>query len=156
MTSRKLGNCSVNIDSIIITKRWRAQTRLPRSDIGGLPNSVAVDHIGQFVCVVSEDDSSVSAFGIGSNGALEDDVPGSPFDTLGDIPVSVAVDPTGKFVYVANFFTNRNSSGVGTGNGNVSAFSIGSNGALTPVPGSAFLAGVNPCSVGISPLVPFA
>lgn len=34
MTSPKLGNCSVNIDSIIITKHWWAQTRLPRSDYG--------------------------------------------------------------------------------------------------------------------------
>jgi hypothetical protein len=55
------------------------------------------------------------------------------------------VDPTGKFAYVANFFGN-----------NISGYSIGSDGALTPVPGSPFAAGINPASVAISPLVPFA
>jgi hypothetical protein len=40
--------------------------------------------------------------------------------------------------------------------GNVSAYSIGANGALTPVPGSPFAAGINPESVAITPLVPFA
>jgi hypothetical protein len=63
----------------------------------------------------------------------------------------VAVDPTGRFVYVANFgYLGRPG-----GEGNVSAYSIGSNGALTPV-GSAFAAGINPSSVAITPLVPFA
>ena len=51
----------------------------------------------------------------------------------------------GKFAYVANAIDN-----------NVSAYSIGANGALTPVPGSPFLAGINPRSVAITPLVPFA
>ncbi len=38
----------------------------------------------------------------------------------------------------------------------VSAFSIGANGALTPVAGSPFAAGIGPSSVAITPLVPFA
>jgi hypothetical protein len=38
----------------------------------------------------------------------------------------------------------------------VSAYSIGANGALTPVPGSPFAAGNGPFSVAITPLVPFA
>jgi len=38
--------------------------------------------------------------------------------------------------------------------GNVSAYSIGANGALTPI--GTFLAGNNPQSVAITPLVPFA
>ncbi len=43
----------------------------------------------------------------------------------------MAVDPTGKFAYVANERVNT-----------VSAYSIGANGALTPVPGSALPSGV--------------
>jgi hypothetical protein len=50
-----------------------------------------------------------------------------------------------QFVYVAN-----------QGSGNVSAYSIGPNGALTLVPGSPFAAGINPNSIAITPLVPFA
>ena len=55
----------------------------------------------------------------------------------------MAVDPTAKFAYVANFYSN-----------NVSAYSIGSNGALTPVPGSPFGARVNPISVATTRLMP--
>jgi hypothetical protein len=43
---------------------------------------------------------------------------------------------------VANFYSN-----------NVSAYSIGSNGALTPVPGSPFGARVNPISVATTRLM---
>jgi len=57
----------------------------------------------------------------------------------------VAVDPTAKFVYVAN-----------AGDNNVTAYNIGANGALTPVPGSPFAAEITPFSVAITPLVPFA
>jgi DNA-binding beta-propeller fold protein YncE len=57
----------------------------------------------------------------------------------------VAVDPTGRFAYVANAASD-----------NVSAYRIGTNGALTPVPGSSFAAGITPRSVAITPLVPFA
>ena len=58
----------------------------------------------------------------------------------------MAVDPTGKFAYVANQ------------GGNVSAYSIGADGALTQLTslGSPFLAGIEPFSVAITPLVPFA
>jgi 6-phosphogluconolactonase len=57
----------------------------------------------------------------------------------------VAVNPTGKFAYVTNF-----------GDNNVTAYSIGADGPLTPVAGSPFAAGIGPSSVAITPLVPFA
>jgi DNA-binding beta-propeller fold protein YncE len=50
----------------------------------------------------------------------------------------------GKFAYVANF-----------GN-NVSAYSIGSNGALTAITGSPFAAGILPDSVAVDPTAKFA
>ena len=50
------------------------------------------------------------------------------------IPSAVAVDPTGKFAYVGN-----------DGSNNISAYAIDANtGALTPVTGSPFSAGLNP------------
>jgi hypothetical protein len=58
----------------------------------------------------------------------------------------VAVDPTGKFTYVTDFQTD-------TG---VAGYSIGSNGALTPLPGSPFAAEVGALRVAITPYVPFA
>jgi DNA-binding beta-propeller fold protein YncE len=58
----------------------------------------------------------------------------------------VAVDPTGQFAYVAN-----------EGSYNVWAYSIdGTTGALTPVAGSPFPAGVAPNSVTVDPTGQFA
>jgi DNA-binding beta-propeller fold protein YncE len=81
----------------------------------------------QFVYVANANSSpgSVSAYSIGANGALMLNVPGSPF-AAGNTPLSVAVDPTGKFAYVANTGGNVSS-------GDVSAYSIGADGALTPI-----------------------
>jgi DNA-binding beta-propeller fold protein YncE len=64
---------------------------------------------------------------------------------VGRLPLSVAVDPTGKFAYVPNEIGN-----------NVSAYSIGANGALTQAPGSPFLAGNGPFSVAVDPTAKFA
>src|SRR5258707_612880 len=60
----------------------------------------------------------------------------SVFSTLRIGFVSVAAPLRAKFAYVANQNDN-----------NVSAYSIGANGTLTPVPGSPFLAGRGPRSV---------
>src|SRR5258708_17186658 len=76
-------------------------------------------------------------------------VPGSPFRAR-HLPHSVAVDPTGKFAYVAN------AGEFGTFRGSVSAYSIGANGALTPVPGSPFEAGLASHSVAVDPTGKFA
>ena len=51
----------------------------------------------------------------------------------------MAMDPMARFVYVANIDSN-----------DISAYSIASNGALTPVPGSPFAARVKPASVAIA------
>jgi lactonase family protein with 7-bladed beta-propeller len=99
---------------------------------------------GKFVYVTNNNDNTVSAYSVGSNGALAP-VPGSPF-AAGSGPISVAVDPTGKFVYVTN---NNNDN-------TVSAYSVGSNGALAPVPGSPFAAGSGPVSVAVDPTGKFA
>src|SRR5258708_334349 len=76
-------------------------------------------------------------------------VPGSPFRAR-YLPLAVAVDPTGKFAYVAN------AGEFGTFRGSVSAYSIGANGALTPVPGSPFEAGLASHSVAVDPTGKFA
>jgi DNA-binding beta-propeller fold protein YncE len=93
----------------------------------------------QFVYVVNSGGNNVSAYSIGSNGALIP-VPGSPFATESG-SVSVAVDPRGRFVYVANGFFSRVPS-------TISAFSIGPDGALRPVPGSPFPTGTGPVRGG--------
>ena len=102
----------------------------------------------QFVYVANSTSNNVSAYSIGANGALTP-VPGSPF-AAGTQPQSVAVDPTAKFAYVANLGSAP------TFNSNVSAYSIGANGALTPIPGSPFAAGNRPAVVAVDPTGKFA
>jgi len=59
-----------------------------------------MDPMGRFVFVANGVSNDISAYRIGSDGALTA-IPGSPF--AGDIgPYAPAVDPAGKFVYVAN------------------------------------------------------
>jgi hypothetical protein len=94
----------------------------------------------QFAYVANFYSNLVSAYSIGSNGALTP-VAGSPFGEDAAVgPVSVAVDPTAKFAYVTN------------SSDNVSAYRIGSDGTLTPIPGSPFGAGRQPISVAITRL----
>ena len=76
--------------------------------------------------------------------AFSDRFSGSPFPA-GVGPVSVAMGPKATFAYVVN-----------RGSNDVSAYSIASNGALTPVPGSPFSAGLGPLSVAVDPMAKFA
>jgi 6-phosphogluconolactonase (cycloisomerase 2 family) len=109
------------------------------------PVSVAVDPTGKFAYVANAGANTVSAYSIGSNGALAP-IPDSA-STPANVPVSVAVDATGKFAYVAN----QDSRGGHRPAGTVSAFSVGSNGALTPIPGSLVAARGELNSVAVDP-----
>jgi len=102
------------------------------------PETVTADPLGRFAYVANWFSGTISAYIIGADGALTP-VTGSPFEA-GSNPYSVTVDPSGSFVYVANY-------GDGIVASNVSAYSIESNGALTPVAGSPFTAGTGPVSI---------
>jgi 6-phosphogluconolactonase len=54
------------------------------------------------------------------------------------VPISVAIDPSGQFVYAVNFNSN-----------DVSAYTVGTSGALIPVPGSPFATGAQPHAIAI-------
>jgi hypothetical protein len=85
--------------------------------------ALAVTPDGQFLYAGTTGANNISAFSIGSNGALTP-VAGSPFPLTG-FPFNMKVTPDRKFLAMAQ------SSGL-------AMFSIGSNGALTTVPGSPF------------------
>jgi 6-phosphogluconolactonase len=116
---------------------------------GSEPYSVAVDPLGGFVYVAnggsyplnSSVSGSVSGYRIAANGALKP-VPRSPFPA-GSFSLSVAVDPLDRFVYVAT------SGSYPAFNGSVSGYRIAANGALKPVAGSPFTAGILPFSVAV-------
>jgi 6-phosphogluconolactonase (cycloisomerase 2 family) len=111
---------------------------------GKYPIAVTVDPSGKFAYVVNEGDGTISAYSIGSGGALT--AIGSPVST-GTIPISivtVSVGSLGEFAYVANM-----------GDYTISAYSIGSTGALTAI-GSPVSTGTIPVSITVDPSKQFA
>jgi 6-phosphogluconolactonase len=138
---------SGDVSGFTINATNGALTPIPGSPFaaGLFPASVAVDPTGKFVYVVNTGDNNVSGYTINAaNGALTP-IPGSPFAAAVG-PSFVALDPTGKFAYVANSGSTAN------GRGPVSGYTINAtNGALTPIPGSPFVAGGFPDSLAVDP-----
>ncbi|HYP26734.1 MAG TPA: beta-propeller fold lactonase family protein [Blastocatellia bacterium] len=99
---------------------------------------------GNRLYVVNPASSDVTGFDIDPNTGILALIPGSPFPTGGATDTnggSVECTPDGRFLIVANSDSN-----------NLTVFSIGSNGSLTPVPGSPFPAGgLTPNDIEVSP-----
>ncbi len=108
------------------------------TSVGVNPSAMAMDASGKFLFLADSSASMVAVVSIGSSGQLTP--VGTPVST-GPTPLNVWVHPSGKFLYTANQGLT-----VGTTNcvnGDVSAFSIDSSGALAPLSGSPFAGG--PC-----------
>jgi len=113
--------------------------------VGGVPDGIKVSPDGRFLAVALFSPDAVGIFTIASNGALTA-VPGSPF-------------PAAALGAVAGVDINCASSLLFGGEANltgthIDVFSIGSNGALTPIPGSPFNnqgIGINSNVVVLSP-----
>ncbi|MGO9933024.1 MAG: beta-propeller fold lactonase family protein [Steroidobacteraceae bacterium] len=97
---------------------------------------ISIDSQGHFLFVTEANGVAVYPIII-STGLLGAAVAGSPF-AAGTTPYSVNVDLTDQFVYVANY-----------GSANVSQFTLGNTGVLTPQPGSPIAAGNDPVFVAI-------
>jgi 6-phosphogluconolactonase (cycloisomerase 2 family) len=118
---------------------------------GGAPNSVAVTPSGRFAYVADVIPGNITAYSIDQNSALAS-VPGSPFAAETGTAF-VTVNPSGTFLYALNCGALCSASGAG----DVQAFTIDQNtGALTPIPGSPFLAGSNPFALAIDSTGHFA
>jgi DNA-binding beta-propeller fold protein YncE len=104
--------------------------------VGSAPNGMAIDPGGKFLYVANQGSGTVSAFTIGTGGALGG-VTGSPFPSGSGAtsrPYGASVDPTGAYLYVSN---NADST--------VSGWKIdATTGALTAVPNSPFATGTGP------------
>ncbi|HEY6293130.1 MAG TPA: beta-propeller fold lactonase family protein [Terriglobia bacterium] len=101
---------------------------------GTQPLGMTLSPQGAVLYVANRGSNNVSAFVIDSNSGALATVPGSPFATAGQGPNFVAASST--FVYVTDQTTN-----------DVSAFTIGANGALSPVTGSPFNVATSPLSI---------
>jgi 6-phosphogluconolactonase (cycloisomerase 2 family) len=98
--------------------------------------------LGKFLFVPNKNGQSVSVYSIDPNTGVPTVVPGSPFAT-GQIPDAVSVHPSGNFAYVVNQASNS-----------ISAFTVDSSGALSPIPGSPFAIpdGSGPAAASVDPL----
>jgi len=99
------------------------------SGAGSGPQGLAMSPGGENLYVANEADDTVSSFSVGAGGALTAQASTSPISGTADSskPFGIAVSPAGSELYVASFAL-----------GAVSAFSVGSGGALAlqgaPVP----------------------
>jgi 6-phosphogluconolactonase len=112
------------------------------------PIGVGINSSGQFLFLLNEGatspaaPSSISVFNIDTVRGLLTPVSGSPFafaSLVAPNPQFLAVSPTAGFLYVSN--------GV---SGNISAFSIGTNGVLTELAGSPFSLGASATAAGLA------
>lgn len=123
------------------------------SNVDNYPSAVAVHPSGKFLYITDNKSSYVAAYTIDSTTGNLAIIPGSPYGdsctygpcapagpyATGSQPESIAIDPSGKFAYVGNMYSN-----------NISGFSIdATTGAMAPIPGSPFAAGMGPASVAI-------
>jgi len=144
-----------NVSAYAVNEKTGALTEVPGSPFatGVQPASVTIHPNGRFAYVANAglEDGDVSVYTVNvTTGALTP-VPGSPF-AAGHEPTSVAVSPNGKFVYVTNNIVQFSDL-----SGGVSAFVVNANtGALTPVSGSPFAAGLETFGVAIHPSGRFA
>jgi len=124
------GNNAVDVFSIAPTTGALAAVSGGPFTAGNPPGggSLIVDPAGKFLFVIQINDDSVAVFSLDGTTGVPTLVTGSPFPT-GTIPSEAAVDPSSKFLYVSNSYDPQ---------GAISAYTIASSGALTPVAGSPF------------------
>ena len=108
------------------------------------PFQSVIDPTGRFLYVVNlASPGSVGALAINTtsfDGSLTP-ITGSPF-TVGSFPLGIAEDPAGKYVYVTN-----------SGDGNISGFSVGADGSLSPLSTPTFSTGSGASSAPFIPAI---
>lgn len=101
---------------------------------GSQPVGLTLAPQGALLYVANQGSNNVSGFVIDANSGALAPVSGSPFASGGQGPSAVAASST--FVFVTDVITN-----------DISAFTIGANGVLTPVSGSPFNVATSPISM---------
>jgi 6-phosphogluconolactonase (cycloisomerase 2 family) len=145
-----LTSCEVEIYAIDASGRMtvmdRVRTRQQAAAFALAFGGTGITYSPKFAYVTNLNSDNVSAFSINpANGALA--ALGTQTYATGVGPFGVTADPRGKFLYVANGI----SSSTGTAARSISAFSIGTDGTLTSVPGSPFPAGEGTTGIVVDP-----
>ncbi|SEG78205.1 6-phosphogluconolactonase, cycloisomerase 2 family [Nonomuraea solani] len=102
---------------------------------------------GSRLYLTCSDTSEIHGFAIGADGALTA-LPHSPY-AVPTFPEGIIASPDGRFVYVAS--PAPGTGGTPPGDGAVSGFAVGADGALTPVRRSPLPAGIGPVGITILP-----
>ncbi len=128
----------------------------------GQPAAGGADHAtvspsDKFLYSIDSNANAVDAFTIEFGSGSPTEISSSPY-AVANFPDSLLVHPSGNFLYVVNL--NQPYQPTETPSqydGSISAFVINSGtGALTPVAGSPFAAGINPTSIVVDPTGQFA
>lgn len=98
---------------------------------------IATSQDGRYIYVLNSTSSSVSTFIAESDGTLN--IVGEPVNT-GDAPTSMIITPNGRYAYIANL-----------GDNTISMYSIGTNGALSPLPETTITTASHPQSMLSTP-----
>jgi 6-phosphogluconolactonase (cycloisomerase 2 family) len=150
-TSNPILVCAINFATGMLTPVSAGQPS------AGGSNAIAISPNGNSLYSIDAVTNDLDAFSVSAGGLSLAEIAGSPL-LVPNSPFSLVVHPTGKFVYIVNenqsYQTNLTPSQY---NGSISAFSVApASGALAPVPGSPFAAGINPLSIVIEPAGRFA
>jgi DNA-binding beta-propeller fold protein YncE len=111
---------------------------------GGAGTGMVASPDGRFLYVTSTSADAVFGYRIDPAGGLHP-LPDSPFP-VAEFPEGSAITPDGRHLYVTSPGAPRANPGR-----SVSAFTIGADGALTPVAGSPFTAGGRPVGITVTP-----
>ena len=109
---------------------------------GASPEGIAITPEGGFLYVADTEDNCLSAFRIAADGKLSPLAPATV--AAGTWPEWLAISPDGKHLYVTNF-------GSADGTAGLSAFSIGTDGDLSPLSTPTYTTGGSPSGIVVSP-----
>ncbi len=144
--------CAIDFDSGTLT-----ETSSVMPGTTGEADHLAVSPSGKFLYSINTTFSQIDAFGISPGGGGLSEISASPYAAPYG-PSSLFVDIVGDFLYLTNSNTSFQAPpSSGPVDGSIYAFSINSvTGALTTVPSSPFLTGIDPLSIVISPFGSYA
>jgi 6-phosphogluconolactonase (cycloisomerase 2 family) len=103
-------------------------------DLGDPPIALAISHDGEYL-YATVNNGTIEAYGIGDDGKL------SSIGQYGteSYPSSAAISPDDKYLYIANYSAHY-----------ISAYAIGENGSLSPIPSGPLSVGYSPWDIVIS------
>jgi 6-phosphogluconolactonase (cycloisomerase 2 family) len=146
-------------DGAKLTPLGQSAATTPGTD----PVAIAINPAGTFLFVVdlygpgfsaaTPGPGSVTVYPIAAGGALGTAVTQSSSSAypLGNSPSAITILPNGNTIYITDTLTAAGA-GCNPGQGGLVALTVSSSGALAPVTGSPYCAGVTPSAIAVHPL----